>query len=212
MAGISHGDMALVTGGASGIGRGMARALARESARAVLKDVSSEAGRYVAAETGEIVLAADLSQLTAYNGLFDVALAALGSIYVFVHCAAPSRKERQTAMNVSTEQWDEMVNVTLRSGFLLTQAVGQHMRDPGVQGRMLFLTSHNAETPRNLPHYIAARAGQTMGVKEVARALGPHGSRVNAALEAEIAMGRSGTPEDSFGMAAALLSDRYSGT
>ena len=227
MTGLLNGDTALITGAASGIGRGIARALAQEGARLVLTDVLEKPGEAVAAETGGIFVEADLTQPTAFQGVFDAALAKLGSISVFVHCAAPSRREGQTALAVSAEQWDEMLAITLRSGFLLAQAVGRHMRDAGVRGRMLFLTSLHAETPRNLPHYSAAKAGQTMLVKELARALGPHGIRVNAiapgaipgggfaadvaALKAKIAMGRTGTPEDVAGMAVALLADRFSG-
>jgi 3-oxoacyl-[acyl-carrier protein] reductase len=227
MTGLLDGDTALVTGAASGIGRGIARALAREGTRLVLTDVLEKAGEAIAVETGGHFVGADLTQPTAFQDLFDAALATLGSVSIFVHCAAPPRREDQTALAVSAEQWDEMMSITLRSGFLLGQAVGRHMRDTGVRGRMLYLTSLHAETPRNLPHYSAAKAGQTMLVKELARALGPHGIRVNAiapgaipgggfsadvaALEAKIAMGRTGTPEDIAGMAVALLSDRFSG-
>ena len=227
MTGLLDGDTALITGAASGIGRGIARALAQEGARLVLTDVLEKAGEAVAAETGGLFIEADLTQPTAFQDVFDAALAKLGSISLFVHCAAPPRREDQTALAVSAEQWDEMLSITLRSGFLLGQTVGRHMRDAGVPGRMLFLTSLHAQTPRNLPHYSAAKAGQTMLVKELARALGPHGIRVNAiapgaipgggfaadvpALEAKIAMGRTGTPEDIAGMAVALLSDRFSG-
>jgi NAD(P)-dependent dehydrogenase (short-subunit alcohol dehydrogenase family) len=226
MAGLLDGDTALVTGAASGIGRGIARALAREGARLVLTDVLDEPGRGIAEETGSRFVVADLSQPTAYQDVFQAALGLLGGISVFVHCAAPPRREEQTALEVSAGQWDEMLSVTLRSGFLLGQAVGRHMRDTATRGRMLYLTSLHAETPRNLPHYSAAKAGQTMVVKELARALGPHGIRVNAlapgaipgggfkadvaTLEPKIALGRTGTPEDIAGMAVALLCERFS--
>ena len=222
MSGLLDGDTALVTGASSGIGRGIARALAQEGARLVLTDVLP-AGPAIA---GAAFVQADLAQPTAFQDVLDAALATLGRISVFVHCAAPARREEQTALAVTAAQWDAMVSITLRSGFLLGQAVGRHMRDAGVGGRMLFLTSLHAGTPRNLPHYSASKAGQTMVVQELARALGPHGIRVNAlapgaipgggfkadvpALEAKIALRRTGTPEDIAGMAVALLADRFS--
>jgi NAD(P)-dependent dehydrogenase (short-subunit alcohol dehydrogenase family) len=98
------------------------------------------------------------------------------------------------------------------------------MRENAIRGRMLFVTSLHAESPRNLPHYSAAKAGQTMVVKELARALGPHGIRVNAIvpgavpgagfkgspdLVKKIALGRLGRPEDIAPMAVAILSERY---
>ena len=82
---------------------------------------------------------------------------------------------------------------------------------------MLFITSLHAETPRNIPHYAASKAGQTMVVKELARALGPAGIRVNAlapgavpgggfnaaafSFDGKIPLGRLGRPEDMADMA-----------
>ena len=224
--GLLDGDTALVTGGASGIGRGIVRALVREGAQVVFTDVLDGPGQALAAETGARFVPADLAQPEAHAALLDAAMAALGRISVFVHSAAPPRREDQTALAVSAAQWDTMLSVTLRSGFLLGQALGRHMRDLRLHGRMLYLTSLHAGTPRNLPHYSAAKAGQTMLVKELARALGPAGIRVNAiapgaipgggfaadvpALEAKIPLGRTGTPDDIAAMAVALLSDRFS--
>jgi NAD(P)-dependent dehydrogenase (short-subunit alcohol dehydrogenase family) len=84
----------------------------------------------------------------------------------------------------------------------------------------------SAHTPRNLPHYSATKAGQTMIVKELARALGADGIRVNAiapgaipgggfdadttTLQRMIPLGRTGTPDDIADMAVALLCDRFS--
>src|SRR4026209_1356882 len=73
-----------------------------------------------------------------------------------------------------------MGNTNVRSGFFIARELGRRMKDGGIKGRMLFITSLHAETPRNIPHYAASKAGQTMVVKELARALGPAGIRVNA--------------------------------
>ena len=169
---------------------------------------------------------ADLADPSQARLLFDAAVDALGSVSIFVHCASPRRRESETALAVTGAEWDAMLTVGLRSGFMLGQAAGRHMKELNIKGRMLFITSLHAYAPRNLPHYSATKAGQTMVVKELARALGPYGIRVNAiapgaipgggfdadttALEKMIPMGRTGTPEDVAGMAIALLCDRFS--
>ncbi|MBR0665498.1 SDR family oxidoreductase [Roseomonas hellenica] len=224
--GLLDGDTALVTGAASGIGRGIARALAGEGARLLLSDVSGDAGQALAQELGAAFIAADLTDPAAARALFVEAERALGTVSILVHSASPRRREEQTMLAVTEAEWDAMVNVGLRAGFVLGQAAGVHMKARGVNGRMLFITSLHAHSPRNLPHYSATKAGQTMLVKELARALGGDGIRVNAiapgaipgggfaadvaALEKKIPLGRAGTPEDIAGMAVALLSDRFS--
>jgi NAD(P)-dependent dehydrogenase (short-subunit alcohol dehydrogenase family) len=224
--GLLDGDTALITGAASGIGRGIAQALAREGVRLVLSDIAAEAGQSLARELDATFVAADLSDPAAAAKLFAAAEKALGSVSIFVHSAAPKRRESETAFAVTEAQWDAMVTVGLRAGFVLGQAAGAHMTARAIKGRMLFITSLHAYSPRNLPHYSATKAGQTMLVKEFARALGPHGIRVNAiapgaipgggfdadiaAFEKMIPLGRPGTPADIADMAVALLCDRFS--
>jgi 3-oxoacyl-[acyl-carrier protein] reductase len=220
------GDTALVTGAASGIGRGIAKALAAEGVRLVISDAAAEPGLQLAQELGAVFIEADLADKHAARSLFEKACAELKQISIFVHSASPRRHESEHMMAVSEDQWDSMLSVGLRSGFILGQAVGGHMTEHNIKGRMLFITSLHADTPRNLPHYSATKAGQTMLVKELARALGSSGIRVNAiapgaipgggfqadpAMKDMIALGRTGTPADIANMAIALLCDRFSG-
>jgi len=228
------GDTALVTGAASGIGRGIAQALAREGARVALSDNDAARGEPVAAALhGEghdaRFIAADLATAEGAATLLKRAVEALGSISILVHSASPRRLEADTIFAVSDATWHGMLAVNLHAGFELARGAAQNMIARKVKGRMLFLTSLHAESPRNLPHYSASKAGQTMLVKELARALGPHGIRVNAIAPGAIpgggfdakgagierltrctSLGRLGTPEDIAGMAVALLADRFS--
>jgi len=203
-------DTALVTGAAGGIGRGIAEALAAEGARVLRSDRAD----------------CDLSQPGAAAQLAERAIRELGKVSIFVHSASPRRHEEDTALEVSEATWRAMQEVNLNAGFLLGQALGRHMRAQKIRGRMLYITSLHAYAPRNLPHYSAAKAGQTMLVRELARALGPDGIRVNAiapgavpgggfdaaknpGLLATIPMGRFGTPADVAAMAVAVLSERF---
>lgn len=224
--GLLDGDIALITGAASGIGRGIARALAAEGTRLVLSDVAEEPGRAVARELDAAFITADLAQPAAASRLFEAAGQAAGALTIFVHSASPKRPESQTVSVVTESEWDAMVTVGLRAGFLLGRAAAAQMKARGTKGRMLYITSLHGSTPRNLPHYSATKAGQIMVVKELARAFAADGIRVNAIapgaisgggfdagiakFDSMIPLGRTGTPEDIADMAVALLCDRFS--
>ncbi len=201
-------DTALVTGAAQGIGQAIARA------------IEAEGGKVLAVDRKDF----DLSLPGCALSLVETAIKKLGKISIFVHAASPPRSETQTALKVTEAQWREMLEVNLNSGFIIAQALGNHMREKRIRGRMLFVTSLHAKAPRNLPHYSASKAGQTMVMKELARALGPAGIRVNAiapgavpgagfkglpGLVDKIPLKRLGKPEDIAPMAVAILSQKY---
>jgi len=203
-----EGDNALVTGAGNGIGRGIADALEKEGAKVFRADLAE----------------ADLSRPEGAAKLAEEAIRALKKVSIYVHCASPRRQESQTIKDVKFEEWREMLAVNLDAAFLISQKLSRHMIAEGVKGRILLITSLHAESPRNLPHYSASKAGQTMLVKELARALGPHGIRVNAiapgaipgggfnappGMVEKIPLRRFGTPADVAGMAVAVLSERF---
>src|SRR5688500_15402824 len=203
-----EGDSALVTGAGRGIGRAMAEAIEAEGARVYRADLNE----------------ADLAAPQGAAQLAEDAIRKLGRVSIFVHCASPPRQEAKHMMAVNYAEWREMMAVNLDAAFILGQKLGAHMKDNRIKGRMLITTSLHAESPRNLPHYSASKAGQTMLVKELARARGPHGMRVNAivpgAIPGEgfrrlpgmaetIPLGRFGKPADVAAMAVAVLSERF---
>ena len=227
--GLFRGERALVTGAASNIGRAIALAIASEGAHVRCVDVDAARNTVTVAD---IVKAGGTAEaVTADLATPDGWRAALPPeselLHIFVYSASPARRETDTALAVSEAVWDGMVNTNVRSGFFIARELGRRMKSGGIKGRMLFITSLHAETPRNIPHYAASKAGQTMVVKELARALGPAGIRVNAlapgavpgggfnaaafSFDSKIPLGRLGRPEDMASMALALLSDRFSG-
>jgi 3-oxoacyl-[acyl-carrier protein] reductase len=228
--GLFPGELTIVTGSASNIGRAIALALVREGASVMLVDIDADRNAAVAKDVAaaggkaEVVLA----DLAAKDGWMAIT-AALGARVpdIFVHSACPRRHEKDTPLVVDEATFDGMMNTNVRSGFFLGRDFGRRMKAAGRKGRMLYITSLHMETPRNLPHYSASKAGMTMVMKELARDLGPAGIRVNALapgavpgggaasitpeIGAKIPMRRAGTAEDMAGMAMALLSDRFSG-
>ena len=225
-------DTALVTGATSGIGRSVALMLGKAGAKTVLTGIGDEVGASVVSEIEEAggtaaYINGNLSDRDGWKQLLEDAKAPYGAFSILVHCASPPRPESQTLFNVTEDQWDAMMNTNLRSGFFLGRAVAQGMLDASLPGRIVYMTSLHAETPRNLPHYSASKSGQSMLVREMARALAADGIRVNgiapgaipgggfkadvSTLEQRIPAGRTGTPDDVASATLALLSNKQCG-
>jgi len=200
-AALFSGERALVTGGASNIGRVTALRLAGEGAEVTITDVDAARLAAVAEEiTGAggsaRTIVADLSDSEGWRAVWDFVAAAPPDI--FVHSACPQRHEADLALDVSEETFDAMLNTNLRAGFLLGRQVAAAMKANAVAGRLLYMTSLHATHPRNLPHYSASKAGLSMIMKELARQLGPAGIRVNAIAPGAIPGGGFATSDDSF--------------
>ena len=222
-------EAALVTGAGNGIGRAIAQALVGEGVRTMFADISEErvSAAAKAADRPDLALpwVGDLASPAAREVLLKHARSALGRVTHFVHSASPPRHEADHAMAVTTETWTQMHAVNLEAGFHLARELARDLIAAKQAGSFLLLTSLHAGTPRNLPHYSTAKAGMAMLVKELAKAFGSHGIRVNALVPGAIAaggfvadpslakhipLGRLGQAEDLAPMALAVLSNRVS--
>jgi len=224
-------ETAIITGAGNGIGKAVALEVAAEGAKVFLIDTDQRKLADTLAELhdkgheakGAVI---DLSLAGSAEQVFNQAHAAFGLLHMVVHSASPPRRESDTWRTVTSEIWDAMYHVNVKSGFELARLVGQHMIAEGIAGRMVYLTSLHAHTPRNLPHYATSKAAMLMLVKEMAKAWARHGIRINALTPGAIAAGgfkpagdlalkipmqRLGSAQDVAAMGLTLLIDRFSG-
>jgi NAD(P)-dependent dehydrogenase (short-subunit alcohol dehydrogenase family) len=189
-----QGQVALVTGAASGIGRATALALASAGAAVAVLDVDADAAATTVAEveargSAGLAVGIDLSEVGAIGPAVALVLDALGRIDVLVNCAGISAAPH-SALDFTDEQFERVVAVNLRAPFLLTRAVGAHMVERGGGGRIVNLSSSAAFRATAAPAiYAATKAGINALTRSSAADLAPHGVLVNA-----VAPGMTKTP------------------
>ena len=179
----SHdGRVALITGGASGIGRAIAAALSENGACVVIADLDMEKSGRAAAEIGSadvaLGVAADVSDELAVRAVVDQALLAFGGIDLLVNCAGLSISK--PLLETTEADWDSQHDVMAKGSFLMSKAVTRAMIDQGLGGDIVYICSKNAvfAGPNNIA-YSAAKADQAHQVRLLAAELGAHGIRVN---------------------------------
>jgi 3-oxoacyl-[acyl-carrier protein] reductase len=179
--------VAIVTGGAQGIGRAIALAFAREGARIVLCDVAAAALEAAEAEVRGLgtpvrsarVHVTDGAQVTAMVG--DV-VQVWGRVDIMVNNAGGGIGPKGLEATLEAE-WDAVVDLNLKSQFLCCRAVAAPMRRQG-GGRIINIASNAGRYRSNTGFgglaYSAAKGGVLQLTRSVAHELGPAGITVNA--------------------------------
>lgn len=185
-----EGRVALVTGGAQGIGEAIARRFAQEGAKVVVIDVVQDKAQAVADQitaSGGVALAVvcDVTNRAQVQAAVEQVLATYGQIDILCNNAGITRDARLVKM--TEEQFDQVIAVNLKGVFNLTQAVAPHMVERGY-GRVI-TTSSVVGLYGNFgqTNYVATKAGVIGMTKVWARELGPKGVTANAVAPGFIA-------------------------
>ena len=231
------GRNAMVTGGASGIGRAICLRLARDGADVAVLDLDQAGGRQVADEVAAlhrraVAVEADVASGASVAAAVERVHAALGPVHVLVNDAGIAGLVPLQEM--TEDQWDRMIAVHLKGAFNCTRAVLGDMTAAG-WGRIVNVSSvAGLSGAPNLVHYSAAKAGLIGFTKALAGEVGPRGITVNAIapglidtpmlqrsgwpdsltqiIVAQNPIKRIGTPEDIAAASAYLVSEEASFT
>lgn len=171
--------IALVTGGAQGIGLACAEALAEDGFQIILADINADKVREAAKTLKASAITCDMGDASAVGSMFDEIAASHGPISALVNnagIAAPG-----DFLSYSLDDFERVININLRGVFLATQRAAKTMVDHKIEGAIVNMSSVNAQVAiPAIPAYCASKGGVMQLTKVAALALAPHNIRVNA--------------------------------
>jgi NAD(P)-dependent dehydrogenase (short-subunit alcohol dehydrogenase family) len=215
------GRTALVTGGASGIGKAVVAGLEAEGVSVAVVDRAASA-------VGTVRLRAELGDAATSDRVVEQAVAELGGLDLLVNCAAVARHEPITRL--TPEAWEATLGSNLAACVWTCRAAARHMIAHG-SGSILIVGSTSVYTPAPRESlYRASKAGLKAFAEVLAIELAPHSIRVNVLtpgatatpltagmsaderrqLVGEIPLDREADPDELVPTALLLLSDRLS--
>ena len=183
------GKFAVVSGAARGIGAATARRLAAEGAAVACVDLTADMCASIVDEitvTGgrAVPFGCDVSDSAQVETLVSGVMAEFGRIDVLVNNAGMTRDN--LLFRMSEDDWDTVIDVNLKSAFLMSRAVQSHMVEQR-SGAIVNLSSRSALGNRGQANYSAAKAGVQGLTATLAIELGPFGIRVNAVAPGYVA-------------------------
>ncbi|MBZ8135374.1 SDR family NAD(P)-dependent oxidoreductase [Afifella sp. IM 167] len=179
--------VAIVTGGASGIGLAVAERFVSDGARVVIADIDDEAGNSAAERLeslGEVrFVHCDVAERLSVRNLLATTVDAFGDIDILVNNAGIVHKAE--FLEVTEEDFDRVLSVNLKGSFLVGQAVAKRMvkqiENGGTPGCIINMSSVNAVFAiASQVAYTVSKGGVNQLTKVMALSLAPHGIRVNA--------------------------------
>lgn len=207
MSGRFDGRVALVTGGASGIGRATAARLVAEGARVVLGDVNADALDAAVAELGGPAVAcgvrADVRVEADVEALVAAAVDRFGGLDLAVNAAGVGTLA--PIPDHPVEEWDRVLDICLKGVFLSVKHEARAMRDGGRRGAIVNIASINGRLPaEGMVAYCSAKAAVEMLTRCAALELATHGIRV-----AGVGPGLVDTPLTAFTKAIPAIGEGY---
>ncbi|ATX95120.1 2-dehydro-3-deoxy-D-gluconate 5-dehydrogenase KduD [Citrobacter freundii] len=177
-----EGKVAIVTGCDTGLGQGMAVALAEAGCDVV------GVNRKIPHETAEkinalgrrfMAIQADLSQQDALTSIVTQSVSAFGRVDILVNNAGTIR--RQDALDFSEKDWDDVMNLNLKSVFFLSQAVARQFLAQGNGGKIINIASMlSFQGGIRVPSYTASKSGVLGITRLLANEWAAKGINVNA--------------------------------
>lgn len=162
------GKVAVITGASTGLGQGMALALAEAGADiAGVSSGSMDATQQIIENTGRrfLEIRADLLRIEPINGIIEKVVEEFGQIDILVNNAGIIRREDSRDFN--EKDWDDVININLKTVFFLCQAVAKRFMEQGGGGKIINIASMlSFQGGIRVPSYTASKSG-VMGITKL---------------------------------------------
>jgi NAD(P)-dependent dehydrogenase (short-subunit alcohol dehydrogenase family) len=177
--GLHQATVAVITGGAQGLGRAVAERLVAEGClRIVLSGRDLAKGERAAAELGAVFVAAEMGDVGQVRALIAAAADRFGPVTALVNAAAVT--DRASVLDCTPEEWDRQFAVNARGPFFAIQAVAQGAIAAGRPASVVNILSMSAHCGQSfLAPYSASKAALANVTRNAANALRHHRIRVN---------------------------------
>ncbi|MHA3583583.1 2-dehydro-3-deoxy-D-gluconate 5-dehydrogenase KduD [Yersinia enterocolitica] len=176
------GKIALVTGCDTGLGQGMAIGLAEAGCDIVgvnIVEPKETIEKVTALGRRFLSLTADLSKIDGIPALLERAIAEFGQIDILVNNAGIIRRE--DAINFSEKDWDDVMNVNIKTVFFMSQAVAKQFIKQGTGGKIINVASMlSYQGGIRVPSYTASKSAVMGMTRLLANEWAKHGINVNA--------------------------------
>lgn len=195
------GKVAVVTGGASGLGAGLASRFAAEGAKVVIGDVDRDNGAALAAEIGAdaVFVDTDVSDMDQVSRLVSTAVERFGGLHVMVNNAGVSGRMHRRFLDDDLADFEQVMAVNVRAVMAGTRDAARHMAEHG-GGSIINLTSIGGiQAGGGVMTYRASKAAVIQFTKSAAIELAHYEIRVNAIAPGNIRTAivrKSATGED----------------
>lgn len=175
------GKVAVITGGASGIGLATARRFAAEGATVVIGDMDAKAGEEVAKELGGLFVQVNVADEDQVNNLFDTTMATYGRVDIAFNNAGISPPDDDSIETTELPAWQKVQDVNLKSVYLCCRAALRHMVPQG-SGSIINTASFVAVmgSATSQISYTASKGGVLAMSRELGVQYARSGIRVNA--------------------------------
>lgn len=181
-----NGQVAIVTGAGRNIGAEIAKLFAQEGAAVAVVDLDAGRANTIATEIQEAgnracPFVADVADSKSVKDLVGAVVAQFGRVDILVNNVAIS--DNKSILEISEEEWDRVIAVTLKSPFLMAQQVARQMVSQGDGGAIVNIGSTSGYRGRNRAvAYSAAKGGVINLTRAMAVQLAPFGIRVNSVV------------------------------